>query len=132
NLSIWRTDYDDQQVSVSLVLNVPPVSVIRNAGKVRYQGGELEISARPIENLTAFLNVGYVEAYYRDYPGATTPDAPLAPFNAKGLTVPVPKWSGNAGFRYGWDLGPGQLSVQATYAYTSKVPLTPLTFTANL
>jgi iron complex outermembrane receptor protein len=128
NLAIWRTDYEDQQVSVSLNFNVPPTSVIRNAGKVRFQGAEAELSVHPVQGFTAFANVGYVEAYYRDYPGAVLQGVPGNPVvNAAGISVAVPKWTGNAGARYERGVGPGVLSVQTTYSFASRTPLTPIT-----
>ena len=41
-----------------------------NAEEARTQGGELELTARPIDGLRLTTNVGYVDFVYRDYRGA--------------------------------------------------------------
>jgi len=63
NLSAFKTNYDDLQVQ-NTINGLP---VITNAGKATYAGGEVEITAVPIDGLQLEANVGYVDPKYQQY-----------------------------------------------------------------
>ena len=63
NLSAFKTNYDDLQVQ-NTINGLP---VITNAGKATYTGGELEITAVPVDGWQLEANVGYVDPKYQEY-----------------------------------------------------------------
>lgn len=63
NLSIFKTNYDDLQVQ-NTINGLPEIT---NAGKATYAGGELEISAVPVDGLQLEANLGYVDPKYQQY-----------------------------------------------------------------
>jgi iron complex outermembrane recepter protein len=63
NLSIFKTNYNDLQVQ-NTINGLP---VITNAGKATYTGGELEITAVPVDGLQLEANIGYVDPKYQEY-----------------------------------------------------------------
>jgi iron complex outermembrane receptor protein len=73
NLSAFRTDIHDYQVTV----NNLQVNVIRgylaNADSVRVQGIELEVAARPTNNLSLYFNGAFTDGTYRNFPNAPCP-----------------------------------------------------------
>lgn len=60
NLSAYRTDWENMQVSGMTPSG--PFSFISNAGAARINGAELEVVARPIENLEIRAGGSYVDA----------------------------------------------------------------------
>jgi iron complex outermembrane receptor protein len=91
---------------------------VLNAGKLRQQGFEFDAVARPLNGLSLFANVAYLDSNFLDYPNA--PGLPgCATVNAactaaglratqdlRGKPAPnSPKWSGRLGFDWTGDLG---------------------------
>jgi iron complex outermembrane recepter protein len=124
NFAVFRTDVDNFQATV----NNGQVSVIRgylaNAEKVRIQGAESDVSFRPNDNWSFYLNGAYTDATYEKFTGAPCPPelsggtttttnpalagAPGVPNSVSpafcdisGQWLPgVSKWSGAWGFQY--------------------------------
>jgi iron complex outermembrane recepter protein len=88
-------------------------SSLINSGKARTRGGELEISAVPIDNLTVSGGVGYTDAKILS-PGA------LLTIPAAGSAVQqVAPWTGNLSVEYTHALGNGFRGViRGDYSYT--------------
>ena len=121
NLSIFRTDIGNYQANV----NNGQFGVLRgylaNAGKVRTQGVEADISIRPSERFRAYANGAYTDAKYVRFV-----DAPCPPELAGGSASPpncdisgqrlpgVSKWA----FSYGAEANaPARLLGQAGQFY---------------
>ena len=84
NLAAFRTDIRDYQANV----NNGQFGVLRgylaNAGKVRTQGFETDLSVRPSDRLNAYVNTAYTDAKYRRFV-----DAPCPPELAGGSSSPA-------------------------------------------
>jgi len=82
NLAIFRTDIRDFQALV----NNGQLGVLRgylaNAEKVRTQGIEVDLSARPSPHFNAYFNGAYTDARYRKFV-----DAPCPPELSGGTTI---------------------------------------------
>lgn len=63
NAALFRTEWDDLQLDVPA--GSPGVFYIDNAGKARSEGGELELSVRPLTGLTLFGGVGLLTSEFR-------------------------------------------------------------------
>lgn len=84
NLSAFRTDIKDYQANV----NNGQFGVLRgylaNAGKVRTQGIEADLSVRPSERFNAYANGAYTDATYKEFA-----DAPCPPELSGGSSSPA-------------------------------------------
>lgn len=143
SVAAFLTDFKNFQAQV--VEFAPGSSIgsfaIRNAGKLRTQGFELEMNARPARGLTFGVGLAYTRSKFRSFQGASCPrlgalvfavGAPCGPlatsgpnatsFDASGLRVPnSPDWTGNVEGRYDFDLGGSGLGgfVQGNYYFRS-------------
>ncbi len=63
NAALFHTDWDDLQLDVPA--GSPGVFFIDNAGKARSEGGELELSVRPLTGLTLFGGAGLLTSEFR-------------------------------------------------------------------
>jgi iron complex outermembrane receptor protein len=63
NATVFRTDWDDLQLDVPA--GAPGVFFIDNAGKALSEGGELELSIRPVSGLALFGGVGLLTSEFR-------------------------------------------------------------------
>jgi iron complex outermembrane receptor protein len=92
NLAAFRTDIGDFQALV----NNGQLGVLRgylaNAGKVRTQGIEWDLSVRPSERVNAYLNGTWNDATYRKFT-----DAPCPPELSGGTTATGAQVPGGAG-----------------------------------
>ena len=64
NTSLFWNDMKDQQVEVAYY----PISYSVNSGKSLSRGLESEFEWRITRGLTAFANVGYTDAYFKNFP----------------------------------------------------------------
>ena len=131
NLSIFRMNFEDLQQSA-----YDPdrrTFFTRNAAEARSEGAELEVQLIPTDSLSLNASVAYLDAKFRDYPGApclafetvaecdsSDPDS-LAAHNIAGLPLMfAPKWSGNFGFRHETEFGSLKLVTSANAQFRSK------------
>jgi iron complex outermembrane receptor protein len=131
-VALFRTDFKDFQAQVVETVPGSPIGafVVRNAGKLRSEGVEIEATARPSDNLSIDLGFAYNDAKFVSFTGASCPrlgglvatvGAPCGPlvaggpntnrFDASGIAATnAPKYSGNVGFRYdapvAWSIRP--------------------------
>ena len=70
NASAFHTEFEDFQASLSIVRDLSPAFFLDNAGELRTQGLEVEMTVLPTENLLLALNLAVVDATFEDYPGA--------------------------------------------------------------
>lgn len=119
NIGFYRSDYKNLQLTVSRILpSGVPGSITANAGKVRIQGIEGEVTAEPVRGLDINASAGYLDFKYLDLgDAANQPGGPC-----QSCTTPfVPKWSVSAGAQYKIGLGNyGSITPRIDYAYKSK------------
>ena len=126
----FRADYSDVQIpgSSGCVVNGVPTfcGVVTNAGKARFQGVEVETSAKLARDfaasgdaLTLSGSLGYIDAKYQRYitqiPGVGPTD--VAPFRQVQNT---PKWTASGTLSYDTPIGSGRLNANTTVSYRSK------------
>jgi iron complex outermembrane recepter protein len=123
NLTVFYTPYKDVQITTQQfqIVNGNPTNVtaVLNAGKQLNQGVELESMWRPIQALTFQLNVGYLEAEFKDFLIGCTPPAAGCHVDASAFNSPInsPKWTTFLGATYELPIGPGDLSLHAGWQY---------------
>jgi len=76
NAALFRNDIEDMHVN--RFTGLPGVSVIRNAGEARTQGGELEAIWLPTDALRLQLSYGYLDAEWIEFMEAPAPNQPIA------------------------------------------------------
>ncbi|MCC5860551.1 MAG: TonB-dependent receptor [Gammaproteobacteria bacterium] len=85
---------------------------VQNVGNARLFGVELEVSARPVDGLTLFANVGYMDDKY----GSLNPGASAAVAGAVGLPL-VADWTVQLGAVFERRVGDYWLRVGGDYRY---------------
>lgn len=139
NLSYFHYDYKDIQIRSS----APPAPVgnvfLLNIAKARYDGVDLDFSLAAAEGLTINGGFEYLDAKFKDYPGAScltfatgtasgvTIGAPrTVTCNLAGFQVPnAPEFSGALGFTYAFETRIGKFSFSANDRYNVSYPMTP-------
>jgi iron complex outermembrane receptor protein len=128
-LAAFRADYKDVQIPGSSGCTVRGVQtfcgVVTNAGKARFQGVEVEASARIAEDmmsaddrLTLAGTLGYIDAEFKEY---------IANINSRPTDVAAfrqvqntPKWTASGTLGYETLVGEGRLNASTTLSYRSK------------
>jgi iron complex outermembrane receptor protein len=88
---------------------------IQNAGKAEISGFELEIQARPVDNMDIIGSVGYTDFEITEL------DAGVSDFTIDTEAVKTPKWNASLGVQYTWELNAGNLlSFRADGSYQGK------------
>ena len=112
NAAAFFTDYTDLQVLA--LIGVAPTT--QNAAEAEIQGFELEVSARPVAELTLDAGIGYVDAEY------TTIGAQVVGLTPSSEFAQIPEWTGNASVAYRFGLGGGStLTPRLDWSYHSDV-----------
>lgn len=126
NAAIFRNQYDDLQLS-SFEASADGGSILpvfTNAGEAVMKGAELELTALATESLTVNLNIGYLDAEYREYITGDPLSNQLIDISDQRELVNAPEWDTQFGLRYdfaAWDWG--QLSFLTDISYRSKTYL---------
>ncbi len=121
NLAGFYNKYKGLQRQVLTPAPTGTVITIDNAADAHIVGGELELTALPLDTLELNGSVGYAKGTYDEFdnlPGFT-------PSQAEDLDFPQPEWTAFAGARYGIPWQPpfgGAFTVQATVSYTDARP----------
>ena len=118
SLAVYLTDFRNFQAQV---FETPPGALlgsyrIRNAGKLRAKGFEVEFTAHPAANFTLGVGLAYNDTRYIDFAAAACPrlgqtvtaandgrncGQSAASFNASGLAAPnAPRWTISTNARY--------------------------------
>lgn len=112
NAATFFTDYTDLQVLA--LIGVAPTT--QNAAAAEIRGFELELSARPVAELTFEAGVGYVDAEY------TSIGSQVIGLSASSEFAQIPKWTGNASIAYRFNFGSGAvLTPRVDWSYHSDV-----------
>lgn len=69
NLALFHSDYRDIQINVQSDPANPTRTDVLNAGKARINGLELDLTAKPVDDLTVTVNYGYTDAKYQRIDG---------------------------------------------------------------
>ena len=93
--SVFYINWDD----IQLFAVVNDTGVNANGGTAISKGVEASATVRPIEGLSALLNVSYTDAYLTQDTGPF-----VGGFDGDSLPF-VPKWSGGISADYEWDIG---------------------------
>lgn len=119
NLALFYTDYKDLQIQQFASGTGGATSEVVNAGKVSYQGVELEVTAIPVDGLTLEGSLGYTDPKYKrfDY---RDPATDLIINVANEARMPqTSKFNSHVGAQYAYDVGVGELSARVDYSYRS-------------
>lgn len=123
NLSAFYYDYND----VQLTRVIPTGTQIVNGAQSKIYGGEAELLANPIDNLTIRMNGSYTHARYEEFPDApiTTPN--MSPPAFGNLVTPgdasdhymmkTPTYTFSVGVDYFWSTPFGAVEPSLTYYY---------------
>lgn len=131
NLAIFRMEFEDLQQSA-----YDPdrrTFFTRNAAEARSQGVELEVEVFPTDNLRLNANVAYLDAEFRDYPGApclsfetleecdsSDPES-IAAHNIAGTPLQfAPEWSGTVGFQHEAEFDAFRLTTSGSAQFRSE------------
>jgi iron complex outermembrane receptor protein len=87
--SVFHTDYDKLQVSVTSCPQGCVGNAILNAGSAEIDGGELELQVAVTPNLTLSAGVGYLDASYKELEANVS-------FPATNELPNIPEWTTNA------------------------------------
>jgi len=108
NLNYFHTEISDFQDRNFDGVNF----IVQNAGELTQQGIELDLQARPIDQLTANLGLSYLDSEFDSFPNATNLPAVVAAAQLLGVPPPPQDLSGkSAHFSPEW-----QLSMAAEWA----------------
>lgn len=104
NAAAFYMDYKDKQLRSKLIdATFGVLDAIVNIPKSHIQGGELEVTAMPLQGLTLGGAVTYIESKIDEYSGV---NAGGVRANFQGSSVPfTPKWQVGANMRYEHELG---------------------------
>ncbi len=126
NVAVFQETATDYQANIT-----DPVllkSYISNVPEVRSRGVELDLAARPSQQLTIYGSAAYTDAIYTDFPGSpcgleniTKPYCSLT----GGQVAGVPKWAASLGGEYTHPTtvgaSPAELFLGLDASYRSKV-----------
>ena len=125
--------YEVEDIQLTAVGGGANFNRLLNADKAKGYGFELDIEAKPIENLLVTAGLSYNHTELDDSDLATAPcgsgctvkdpaGALPGTVNIDGNSLPnAPRWVGNVTARYGVPIGDGELYVYTDWAYRSKI-----------
>lgn len=118
NLAVFSSDYKDIQRLDSKKIGNTIVSSLANAASATIQGGELEVTLLPTDNLqlTGFASV--ISAKYDKYDALNSQGQPVDKSDAPFGQVPAHSYSGTARYSLPIDFAMGEVSVQVNYTWT--------------
>lgn len=101
NASLFYYDYRDRQIRSKLAdANFGLLDVLVNVPKSDVKGAELELTATPTDNFSAYANFTYLNARVKNYTG-TNPETGAVNENFDGAKLPyTPKYQVATGFNW--------------------------------
>ena len=121
NVAAYYQDYTDIQVQVRGIDNGLLITRYRNAAKATLYGGELEVIARPTDELILNAGVAYLHARYDEF--LTLNAAGTAFIDQSDQPFSAPEWTFNLGAAYTIPLPNGSIRLNANYAWNDTVNL---------
>lgn len=144
NVSAYWTDYTDIQRSVLAPAGAGVVTILTNAAGATIKGVEIEAIWNPVEELTFFATVGYVDASYDEFTDLsgpvcsppnlpnTPPPCPIpatlvagAPFDRTHEVFNNPKWAYSLIGQYEVPLDIGRLKFTVDWAWRDETNFSP-------
>ncbi|HKY19861.1 MAG TPA: TonB-dependent receptor [Vicinamibacterales bacterium] len=126
NTAVFQNEISDLQVQIISLLS-GGAARFENAGKARIRGAEFDLAAVPMPTLLPGLNLTasgtYLDGKYTKFPNGSGFDPTTgiyrdSAFDYTGNKIAsTPKWSGNVGFTYDMEMGPGQLTFGSELYY---------------
>ncbi|HYE47568.1 MAG TPA: TonB-dependent receptor [Caulobacter sp.] len=125
--------YQVEDIQLTAVGGGANFNRLLNADQANGYGFELDVEAKPVENLLITAGLSYNHTELDDPDLATAPcgapctvkDPPGAlpgTVNIDGNSLPnAPRWVGNLTARYSWPVGDGEIYVFTDWAYRSKI-----------
>ena len=128
SIAAFYNDFQDQQLQVNLLPNnvaIAPASAILNLGKSRIYGAELEASVNPFTGFTMDASYAYLSTKVSDVKGfnATDPNFQISSPTQEGdelILSPKHKLALTGTYVLPLNQSIGEVSLSATYVYTSK------------
>ncbi|WP_426075743.1 TonB-dependent receptor [Janthinobacterium sp. PSPC3-1] len=119
NVAAFHTAYKDYQANFYDTVAGAVVTRLINAGEVSTRGLELDVTARPTQQLSLNAALAYTDAQIDQF---NCPAAAAASCNLNGKTLPFsPKWKSFVRANYGIPLNNGLLlDLSADYSYQSR------------
>ena len=115
-VAAFFNDYTDLQLSsFSATPGGGFATVFTNAGKAETLGVEMELLARPAENLRLDFNLGYLDAQYQEFIDATGNDV-----SDERTPINAPDWTVSLGIQSRHETGFGRLRLAADLGFRSK------------
>lgn len=115
-IAAFFNDYTDLQLSsFSATPGGGFATVFTNAGKAETVGFEMELLARPVENLRLDFNLGYLDAQYKEFIDATGNDV-----SDERTPINAPNWTVSLGIQSRHETGFGRLRLAADIGFRSK------------
>ena len=115
-VAAFFNDYTDLQLSsFSATPGGGFATVFTNAGKAETLGFEMELLARPAENLRLDFNLGYLDAQYQEFIDATGNDV-----SDERTPINAPDWTVSLGIQSRHETGFGRLRLAADLGFRSK------------
>ena len=115
-VAAFFNDYTDLQLSsFSATPGGGFATVFTNAGKAETLGFEMELLARPAENLRLDFNLGYLDAQYQEFIDATGNDV-----SDERTPINAPDWTVGLGIQSRHETGFGRLRLAADLGFRSK------------
>ncbi|WP_313805540.1 TonB-dependent receptor [Sphingobium sp.] len=110
--AVFYSDYRDKQLLGTKVFDpFGPLPTLVNVPKARVQGGELELTIRPLRGFTVAGGITYIDTQVTGsfmVPDGYGPTSPMPFIDAKGYSFPnTPPWQGNANVEYEFALSSG-------------------------
>lgn len=110
NIAVFLEKRQDQQIpqiisaEVSEFIPALPDVIVSNAAESTAKGLEIEMQGQPTDGLVFDASMGYLDAYYNDFPG-TQNAVTGEPLNRAGESFTfLPKWQAHIGLQYSWEV----------------------------
>lgn len=126
NVTGYRIDWDNLQVSARTSGTGSVFGLIANAGAARIEGAEVELSAYPLPGLSLSSNLGYTDARLSE---DQVSEVVVANGRKGDRLAYVPKWSLSASAEYTWgmsDAVDGLVRIDASHVSSAYSTLSPL------
>lgn len=122
NASVFYQDYTDIQQRIRDLVNGALVTLVRNAASATIKGGEIEVTAVPVEGLTLNFGAAYLDAKYNEF---ITLDGSGNPLDLTSQQFSAPDWTFNVGATYEIPTSDGYVRLFANYNWTDDVDFQP-------
>jgi iron complex outermembrane recepter protein len=118
NGAIFYNKYSDIQLVVTATKNNQLINQVLNAAKADIYGGELEITALPVDGLTLNGSLGYAKSEIKELSPTVVANSSIRVGNELKKT---PEWTWSLGATYTVPLAIGDVSGRVSYASQGKI-----------